>query len=206
VEFKDVYSASSLALFQHESAAEVIFKYEPSVVPGLLQTEEYARALLSSLGVASDRIDRIWELRCRRQELLTQSSRPEITILIDESALSRPVGNLKVMHRQLEHINELAARPRIHLSIIPFRSGPHLGMGVAFTLLQFSAPELQDMLYLEDASRDSIIHEDEEVLMQYMKRFASLQEMSALPEFLGAELKRIERRLAEDAGVTDKPP
>ena len=106
--FSDVLSLESLELFGNESAAKVIYKYEPSVIPGLFQTQEYARALLRALGNSEEQIDRRLEVRTQRQRLLDSPRRPELNFILGETALIRPAGGEDVMREQLAHLLELA--------------------------------------------------------------------------------------------------
>jgi transcriptional regulator with XRE-family HTH domain len=178
-EYKNVYSPASLALFSCEAIAKIIYKYEPTFVPGLLQTEDYARALMTSLGHREDEIKRMVSARLERQKLLDRDPhRPELQFILGEAAVSRAVGGRGVMLRQLKRLKELAARPRISLQVLPFSSGAHPRMGEAFTILKFSDESLDDLLYLENAGGASISREDPELIADYTKDFLVLQDMA----------------------------
>jgi transcriptional regulator with XRE-family HTH domain len=133
-----------------EAAASVIRTYEVQFVPGLLQTEGYARALIR-LGAAAneDEITRRAELRVSRQEILSGAHPPQLWAVIDEGALRRPVGGVQVARGQLKYLIEMADHPAVTLQILPFRAGPHSAMGGPFTILRFAEPDLNDVVYIE---------------------------------------------------------
>ena len=174
-EYSDVYSVAARTLFGYEAAARAIYKYEPTFIPGLLQTEEYARALLQGAGHSEDEIERMVTGRLERQELLEQSPRPQLEFILGEAAVSRAVGGPGVMLHQLERLKDLARRPDISLQILLFDAGAHPRMGEAFTILEFADENLDDLIYLENAGRESVSREDPELVVAYRKDFVSLQ-------------------------------
>jgi transcriptional regulator with XRE-family HTH domain len=133
-----------------EAAASVIRTYEVQFVPGLLQTEEYARALIR-LGTAAseEEIGRRTELRVSRQEILRGPNPPQLWAVVDEGALRRPVGGRDVVRRQLQHLIGMAEHPSVSVQILPFEAGPHAAMGGPFTILRFAEPDLHDVVYIE---------------------------------------------------------
>jgi transcriptional regulator with XRE-family HTH domain len=148
-EYKDLYSQAALTLFGSEAAAKTIYSYEPTFVSGLLQTQEYAQALLSGLGFPEEAVDRMINARVERQELLDRDARPSFFLVLGEAAVSRAVGGRRVMTRQLERIKEMGARPGISIQILPFSAGAHPKMGGgAFVILEFEDEDLDDLLYL----------------------------------------------------------
>jgi hypothetical protein len=134
-----------------EKAASVIRTYEMQFIHGLMQTEEYARAVISiSNGRASDdEIDRRVGLRMQRQQLLTQPGAPDLWAVLDEAALRRSPADGTVMRAQLEHLLALTDLPNVTLQIVPFRAGPHAAAGGPFTILRFPEPDLPDVVYME---------------------------------------------------------
>jgi transcriptional regulator with XRE-family HTH domain len=134
-----------------EQAASVIRSYEVQFVPGLLQTPDYARAVVM-LGHADEpaaNIDRRVELRMWRQRLLFKADAPSLWVVIDESALRRPLGNAVTMRGQLEHLCEVAERPNVTVQVLPFSVGGHSAAGGAVTILRFAEREIPDVVYLE---------------------------------------------------------
>jgi transcriptional regulator with XRE-family HTH domain len=179
-EFRDVVSPSYLELVSVEGAASIIMKYEPSLVPGLLQLESYARALLMDWNLSEEEINQLWRLRGRRQELLDREDCPELQFIVGEAAFCRPIGGEQVMREQIEHLKNLAKEKKIRLQLLPFGAGAHPGMGKSFTILQFRNPVIGDMLYLEDPDDLTIVHGDSNKLAKYTERFFDLTEL-ALP-------------------------
>ena len=134
-----------------EKAASIIRTFEVQFVHGLLQTEDYARAviLIANARAPAAEIDRRVSVRMKRQQLLTQPDAPELWTVLDEAVLRRPPGGPGVMRAQLAHLLELTALPNLTLQIIPFAVGPHAAAGGPFTILRFPEPDLPDLVYLE---------------------------------------------------------
>ena len=189
--FDDVLSPASLELFGSESVARVIYKYEPSVIPGLFQTQDYARALLRALGYSEREVARRLEVRIQRQRLLDRTNRPDLNFILGEAAIVRPVGGLGVMSEQIAHLRDLAKTDGITVSVLPFAAGAHRGMGSAFTVLQFDDPRLDDLLYLENAERESISREDKDGVKKYLDIFVELEDMAAGSGSLEDQLERL---------------
>jgi len=197
--FNDVLSLAALELFGNEPAAKVIYKYEPSVIPGLFQTQDYARSLLKVLGNSEEQIERRLEARVQRQTLLEQSVRPELNFILGETALSRPVGGYEVMREQVAHLLELSKMEGISVFLLPFFAGGHRGMGSAFTVLQFEDPLLSDLLYLENAERESTSRDEAGEIKKYLELFVELQDMASTSGSFGDHISRIVReRYSED--------
>ncbi|MFJ3905344.1 helix-turn-helix transcriptional regulator [Streptomyces sp. NPDC090025] len=136
-----------------EGAASLIREYEPQFVPGLLQTEGYARAILRSGAVggsSAEEIDRHVALRMERQPLLTREDAPKFWVIMDETVFRRPVGDgPQVMRDQLDRLLEASELPNVTLQIAEFASGHHPGTYGPFVLFRFAMPELPDMVYSE---------------------------------------------------------
>jgi transcriptional regulator with XRE-family HTH domain len=137
-----------------ERASSVIRTYGMQFVPSLMQTEDYARAviLLSNPGAPSDETDRRVSLRMQRQQLLTERGAPRLWAVLDETALRRPQSGRDVMRAQLEQLLRLTDLPNVTLQIVPFRSGPPAAAGSPFTILRFPEPDLADVVYIEHLS------------------------------------------------------
>jgi len=136
--------------FGLEAAASFIRSYELQFVPGLLQTEGYARALIR-LGnaLSEDDVVRRVEARLSRQEILRRATPPRLWAVMDEAALRRPIGGRTVMRDQVRHLIEMSDHPFVTLQILPFQTGAHPAMGGPFTILRFSEPDLRDVVYIE---------------------------------------------------------
>ena len=136
--------------FGLEAAASFIRNFELQFVPGLLQTEGYARAIMR-LGNApsEDDIQRRVEARISRQQILNRESPPRLWAVMDEGALRRTIGGKAVMREQVRHLIEMSDHPAVTLQILPFYVGPHPAMGGPFTILRFAEPDLRDAVYIE---------------------------------------------------------
>lgn len=134
-----------------EEAAQLIRTYEVQFIPGLLQTEEYARAvnMLGHSDAKTDEIERRVSLRMRRQKHMEDGDGPRLWAVVDEAALWRPIGGAEVMRGQLEHLVDVAKRPGITLQVMPFKFGGHSAEGGAFTILRYAESELPDIVYVE---------------------------------------------------------
>jgi hypothetical protein len=137
-----------------EVAAKLIRTYEVLFVPGLLQTETYARAVVQ-LGKAylpPDEIDQRVALRVTRQQILTRSDPVRLWVVIDEAVLRRPIGGRDAMCEQIEHLLKVSQQPNITLQVMPFSSVGYPGAGGAFTIMRFPEGDLPDVVYIEHAA------------------------------------------------------
>jgi len=136
--------------FGLEAAASIIRIYELQFVPGLLQTADYARAIIR-LGNASTEEDvtRRAEARIARQEILTRENPPRLWAVMDDGALRRSIGGKAVMREQIRHLARMCEHPAVTLQILPFQVGGHPAMGGPFTILRYSEPDLRDVVYIE---------------------------------------------------------
>ncbi|GAA3954283.1 helix-turn-helix transcriptional regulator [Streptomyces marokkonensis] len=136
-----------------EGAARIVRSYEPHFIPGLLQTEDYARSVLEAGTIGSagrDAVERHVSLRMERQRLLEGADAPHLWVVMDETVLRRPVSiDGRVMRDQLDKLLELSARDRVTLQVAEFEDGPHPGTYAPFTLFRFAEPELPDVVFTE---------------------------------------------------------
>ncbi|MCW2891020.1 MAG: hypothetical protein JWO75_509 [Actinomycetia bacterium] len=134
-----------------ESAATSIRSFEMQFVPGLFQTEDYARAVtrLGHQTALVDEIERRVGLRRKRQELLARAQPPRIWAVMDEAVLRRPVGGIAVMRAQLRHLVEAARMPTVTIQAVPFARGGHAGASGSFSILRFEERDLPDVVYIE---------------------------------------------------------
>jgi hypothetical protein len=134
-----------------EHDAALIRTYEVQFVPGLLQTEDYARAVIAQghPGEPAERIERRVQVRMRRQETLVPPTPRRLWVVMDEGALHRRVGSVEIMRAQLEHLVLMTGQPHVTLQVFPFASGSAIvGIGPV-TLLRFAQEDLNDVVYLE---------------------------------------------------------
>lgn len=164
-----------------EEAASLIRTYEVQFVPGLLQTPEYARAVvrLGQPTAPKDEIDRRVDLRLARQSMLDKPMAPRLWAILDEGVLRRPVGGSDVMRAQIEHLIELTSSSNVVIQVVPFQVGGHAAEGGAFTILRFREPELADVVYLEQLTSALYLDKRDDV-----DRYAQVMErvsVDALP-------------------------
>jgi hypothetical protein len=145
-------------------------------VPGLLQTEDYARAVIFAglPGEPDVEVERWLRLRMDRQGLLTRVDPPRLWAVVDEAALQRPIGGPEVMRAQLEYLITATKLPNVTLQVIPFRAGAHAALGQPFVILRFDDPDLPDMVYLEQFTNGLWLDKRDEVdsYAQVMDRLA----------------------------------
>ncbi|TCC64771.1 XRE family transcriptional regulator [Kribbella pittospori] len=150
-----------------EMAADLIRTFELQFVPGLLQTPDYARAVLS-LGRLDEPLqkaeeDRLVALRTTRQQVLTRQRPARLWAVIDEAVLRRPIGGTKVLKEQLEYLIVASKRHNVTLQIIPFDKGGYTATGGAFTLLRFTDTDLPDIVYIEHLTSAVYLDKREEL-------------------------------------------
>jgi transcriptional regulator with XRE-family HTH domain len=185
-EYKDLPNAAAAGL---EAEAAFIRQYAAQVVPGLLQTEAYAREVLQAIrgdDEAHD-LERRLKLRITRQALLTEETSPQYLVVLDEAVLRRTVGGPQVMHTQLERLIEVSALPNVTLRLLPFTVGAHAGMDGAFTIFSYHKPEDHDAVYedpdvvfLEDLEGDAYI-ENPKTTERYNRNFERLLDLALDP-------------------------
>ncbi|GCE02090.1 MULTISPECIES: helix-turn-helix domain-containing protein [Embleya] len=148
-----------------EEAASVIRTYEVQFVPGLLQTPEYARAVViaGQPSASAAEVDRRVGLRMQRQSILYRDKPPRLWVVLDEAALRRPIGGRDVMRDQVRHLIEMAALPNVTIQIMPFRFGAHAAEGGPFLLLRFPESDLPDVVYLEQLTSALYLDKRDEV-------------------------------------------
>ena len=156
-----------------EEAAQLIRVYDIQFVPGLLQTQDYARAIIlqGAPGLDADEVERRVALRMGRQKLLTRENPPRYWVIMDEAALRRPMGGRDVHVAQIERLIDLIGEPNITLQVMPFKYGGHAADGGAFTIMRFPETDLPDVVYMEYLTGAHYIDKPEEV-----ERYAAVME------------------------------
>ncbi|WP_346537575.1 helix-turn-helix transcriptional regulator [Micromonospora sp. DPT] len=139
----------------HEERSVRLRHFEPCLIPGLLQTEEYARAIFSAGGLyRTDRVEELLRLRMSRQRLLSRTEPPECVFVIDESALRRSIGGPAAMDRQFGRLLEAAELPHVRLHVLPLDVGAHVSLGGGFVIAEL--PGNDHLLCLDNAARGQI--------------------------------------------------
>jgi transcriptional regulator with XRE-family HTH domain len=166
-----------------EAAARSIRSFEQQVVPGLLQSEEYAIAMIRAarLDDPEEEIARRVRVRMERQALLTQDDPIDLRVVLDEAVLSRPVGGDAVMRDQFMRLVEVAQLPNVMLQILPFAAGAHAGMDGTFVILEFEEEGDADVVFIDNATGGLFLEKAEE-LRKYGSIFDDVQAAALRPE------------------------
>ena len=164
-DYSDVLPTWFEAYVGLEEAARQIRSYEVQFVPGLLQTPDYARAvvLLGYSNASAREIDRRVGLRLARQVVLTRPDPPNIWAVLDEATLRLPIGGADVMRAQLRHLIEMTQRPNVTIQVTPFAAGGHVAAGGPFSILRFAEHDLPDVVYLEQLASALYLDKQETV-------------------------------------------
>ncbi|MBO4204872.1 helix-turn-helix domain-containing protein [Micromonospora echinofusca] len=145
-----------------EQEATALCSFQPLVLPGLLQTEAYARELYEKAShFLGDTLEQQVAARLARQEILRRDSPPQLVVVLDYTVLERPIGDPKVMREQLLHLLEMARRPKVHLHVVPQGTGAYPGLNGAFVIA--TPPEGDDVAYLDNQLQGSIVERTADV-------------------------------------------
>ncbi|NVI85955.1 helix-turn-helix transcriptional regulator [Actinomadura sp. BRA 177] len=153
-----------------ESEASKIATYSPELVPGLLQTEDYARAQIGAAPTQEpdDEIDKRVAVRMKRQQRLTEAGGPTVLAILNEAVLYRQVGGRDALHRQLTHVLDLATNPKISIHILPFAAGSHPGTHGEFVLLEFPTSQDAGIIYVEYLTGRAFLEEPDEIVQYHL--------------------------------------
>ncbi|PSK72127.1 transcriptional regulator [Streptomyces sp. CS149] len=186
--YREAFPDWSQAFIAYSARAAVIREYASHVVPGLLQTPEYARALLSVGHTLrdSEHLEERLAARLDRQVRLTGPDRPELWIILDEAVLRRPVGGAAVMRGQLEKLLRMAEEPNVTIQVLPFDQGAHGSLGGSLTVLVM--PDGTEVAYTEGAHYGQLTEEPDEV-ERFVLTYDQLRAM-ALPPLMSLAMIR----------------
>jgi transcriptional regulator with XRE-family HTH domain len=182
--YSDLAPVTLLELIDYESAASSIRQFEPMGVPGILQTEDYALAVLRVFrgdDAPAERVPVLVDLRTKRRDLLFRDDAPAFSFVIDESVIRRLTGSPAIMSHQLRRLAELAELPNVTIRVVPFTAGPHPGMRNPFKVIEFdnSAPD-ENVVFLEGLHSDVIIDDPEET-RSYWETFERVTQLALGP-------------------------
>ncbi|MDX6393006.1 MAG: hypothetical protein QOJ73_4069 [Streptosporangiaceae bacterium] len=166
-----------------EGEARALLNYECLFVPGLLQTEDYARAALQRGTPTGTReeVQRLVEARMSRQAVLTREPPLRLWAIVDEGALHRPVGGHTMMRAQLRRLAEAADLPQVTLQVIPYEVGAHPGMAGSFAILQFGDDDAADVAYIESQAGDLFLESETDVT-RFSMIFDNLRALALPPD------------------------
>jgi transcriptional regulator with XRE-family HTH domain len=148
-----------------EAEASSVRAFESMVIYGLLQTEDYARAVVTKVRrkASAEEIERMVALRLQRQDALVRTDPLEVWVILDESVVRRVMGGPELMHRQLSHLADASTWPNITLQILPFSSGPHPSLNGPFCIIEFPERYDPDVVYTESVGGHAYLERDREV-------------------------------------------
>jgi transcriptional regulator with XRE-family HTH domain len=187
-DYRDSFNTKLVNFVASEAEASGIRHFQSLIVPGALQTADYARAVLKDFGSDPDLIERAVKMRLTRQEGIVAENGPSATFVLDEPVLLRQVGDPEVMRAQIEHLRELDRLERISIRVRPFGAGVRDGMQVSFTIFEFDdGPE--HLVYVNQPGEAVALKNDADEVCHYIDLFTELDERaSALSEFPGRGL------------------
>jgi hypothetical protein len=175
-----------------EESASQIRVYQPQVVPGLLQTERYVRAITAA-SFPSDKeqdSERKVALRLARQDLLNRAAPPEYLVVIEETVLRRPIGGPDVMRGQIRHLIDMAGQPRVTIQVLPFSAGWHPAMYGMFNIYRFPDDAMPDVVYSEGLTSAYYLNKPEETA-KYSEALAQMTAQAATPDQTVTILRQI---------------
>jgi transcriptional regulator with XRE-family HTH domain len=205
--FRDVHSDAFRRYLGYESDADWLREFESQFVPGLLQTEDYARALLADGDVSKVGpyvVSRIVEARLQRQRIFETAHCPSIEIILDEVVIRRPIGGPMIMAGQLENLLRRAQHPRVTLRILPFDAGTYAGIGTSFVILGFD-DDGDRVLYREGQSSETtttLSTREQDPLTAWVQAFDEIQRLAATPETSQSMIQASLAHLNQAAGAT----
>ena len=163
--YADMLGPEYATLIALESEAESAGWYAAQIVPGLLQTEEYAREIIRSTLLISPpgEVERRVQVRMSRQRVLTRDNPLELSVVLDEAALERQVGGAGVMRAQLRYLAEVAGSPNVRIQVLPNAAGAHPAVTGEFTILRFPELIAPDVVYLEHMTSNIYVEREAEV-------------------------------------------
>jgi len=177
------YSDLGLDYAEQEAEASSIQIFSPMILPGLLQTADYACAIIRAICFAlpPEKIERLVEFRMKRQGLLTEPNPPTMWAVIDEAILCRMVGGPKIMHEQMRRLIEMASLPNVTLQLLPFSGGAHAGLDGPFFIIRFLDPTDRDMIYFEHTGREHYF-DDPKAIALYLSLFDHIRAAALKPD------------------------
>lgn len=163
--YRDMLPPSYMDFISLESDARAVRTLETTVIPGLLQTADYARAVTRAVlpQHGADRIDALVDVRIARQVVLGREPPLELRVVVDEAALRREMAGRDVMRGQLVRLTELAGRPNVHIQVLPFSRGAHIGVTGSFVVFEFPRTGDQDVVAIDHLTSSLYLEQQEEV-------------------------------------------
>jgi transcriptional regulator with XRE-family HTH domain len=195
-QFKDVLTSAGMEFYSIAMAAKTLKVYEPTVVPTFLQTNQYVQALNPHVHAPSDVERRLEITERQRTELLDRPDGPMVEVILSEAAVSRPVGGVDAMERQIYFLLDRATNDRLVLRVLPFAAGALPDLSAGFTIAEFEDESLTDLVFMHGSEAGRLLDDPDQVA-DYMERYFELSMLCATPmesEALLRELVRLDPR------------
>lgn len=194
-EYRSAYRQEFLDFLAYEDSAAQVRQFISFVIPGLLQSEEYMRAVFTGYMKSADWIERAVQVRTRRQQSLAPEHGKQARFIIDESALHRWIGGPDVTRHQFEHLRRMAKQPNITIRVAPFSLGMHPGMRASFTVLDFAAHDEDTIVSVENPEKDMLVKDDPDSTSKYLEIFEALEEIATPADEIDAALDAVLDRM-----------
>jgi transcriptional regulator with XRE-family HTH domain len=192
--YRDIFAGTYLSL---EDEASQIRDWQPQVVPGLLQTPDYAREVITAFTTDAEDIERRVAARMTRRSILSRPNAPELHVVLDEAILHRKMGGAETMRAQFDSLLTDARRPNVNLQVLPFARGRHPGLNGGFAVLTFEVGIDPDIAYLETPGGDIYLESEDDVTRRRLV-FDELSEMALSPDESRARIERAAREITAD--------
>ena len=183
--YRGLLPSTYFQYIEYETSATIIRTYEPLLIPGLLQTEEYATKIsrLYRTNPPLKTVQTVVEVRMKRQELLlNQAMPPLLFFILDEAVIHRLINDEALRRSQLERLIDMAHRPTVTIEVVPFAIGLHRGMAENFSILEFGGLTDNDVLYFESVRDQIFSHNETEEISTYRELFEDLRAVSLGPK------------------------
>ncbi|GAA0221308.1 helix-turn-helix transcriptional regulator [Saccharothrix mutabilis subsp. mutabilis] len=187
---KATMSPDMVTLLEFEASTSLIRQYQQLIVPGLLQTEDYAREVLR-LYSTEDQLEYKVKLRMERQRILEGDEAVKAFFVMDEAALRRWVGGSAVMREQLLRLSEIAKRPNVSIQVLSFDKGIYRAMRGNFEVFEFETGDLDHVVYLEWPGEVTVIQNNPRQVSTYVEMFLELEALATTPDEFDALLHRL---------------
>ncbi|ANZ42886.1 hypothetical protein BBK82_20125 [Lentzea guizhouensis] len=195
-DFREYIGDTMVKFIGLESSASIIRQNQDELMPGLMQTSDYARAVQQIYGTPADVVEKKTEVRIKRQEILDPGRSAKFFFVIDESVLHRVVGGVAVMREQLLQLKEFSRQPNISIQVLPFSAGMHIGMKLgAFSVLELSGGLQDPVAVTEHPAAGLAIEDKAEQVSDFVEAFLQLEAIARPKEELEARIERAIRDL-----------
>ncbi|SPT60541.1 Uncharacterised protein [Actinomadura madurae] len=191
--YRDIFAGTYLSL---EDEASQIREWQPQVVPGLLQTPDYAREVVMAFTSEAADIERRVAARMTRRSILSRPNAPELQVVLDEAILHRRMGSAETMRAQFDSLLTDTRRPHVELRVLPFHGGRHSGLNGGFVVLSFEVGIDPDIAYLETPGGDIYLESEDDVTRRRVV-FDELSEMAMSPDESEARIERAAREITD---------